>query len=149
LPFRSICYTIYITDRTKRGCDSIVYIKLDLESEEPIYTQLKHQIIAGIAKQEIHLGEGLPSVRSLAADVGINFHTVNKVYQQLKQEGFILIHRQKGVIVNPEGIPQANEAYRAQLKGTLHPLIAESVCRGVSEEEFLHICSQLFSEFKD
>ncbi|MGY0693453.1 GntR family transcriptional regulator [Virgibacillus sp. FSP13] len=124
-----------------------MYIKLDFESNEPIYTQLKHQIIAGIAKTELKPGEGLPSVRAMAADIGINLHTVNKAYQQLKQEGFILIHRQKGVVVNPDGVPQADGDYRNRLKTTLHPLIAESVCRGISEQEFMDYCSQLFVEF--
>jgi GntR family transcriptional regulator len=122
-------------------------INLDLESEEPIYSQLKHQIITGIAKGLLLPGDGLPSVRSLAADIGINLHTVNKAYQQLKQEGFILIHRQKGVVVNPDGVQQANEEYRSKLQKTLHPLVAESVCRGMSEEEFLQLCSRLFGEF--
>ena len=122
-------------------------INLDLESDEPIYTQLKHQIIAGIAKGLIKPGDGLPSVRTLAADIGINLHTVNKAYQQLKQEGFILIHRQKGVVVNPDGVQQADEDYRRKLIKTLHPLIAESVCRGMNEEEFLQMCSSLFKEY--
>lgn len=122
-------------------------IKLDLESEEPIYSQLKHQIITGIAKGELMPGDGLPSVRSLAADIGINLHTVNKAYQQLKQEGFILIHRQKGVVVNPDGVQQADDEYRSKLQKTLHPLIAESICRGMGEEEFLRLCSSLFREF--
>ncbi len=122
-------------------------ITLDLQADEPIYAQVKNQIIAGIAKKEFLPGEGLPSVRALAADLGINLHTVNKAYQQLKQEGFILIHRQKGVVINPEGVPQADNAYRERLYATLHPLIAESVCRGVGKEEFLMLCSEIYSEF--
>lgn len=124
-----------------------MYITLDLESEEPIYTQLKYQIIAGIAKKELSPGEALPSVRSLAADLGINLHTVNKAYQQLKQEGFILIHRQKGVVVNPDGVPKANEAYWSDLESKLHPLIAEAVCRDVHEKDFLQLCSKIFADF--
>ncbi|PAV28167.1 GntR family transcriptional regulator [Virgibacillus profundi] len=126
-----------------------MFINLDFESKEPIYVQLIHQIIEGIAKGKIQPGEALPSVRSLAADIGINLHTVNKAYQHLKQEGFILIHRQKGVVVNPEGVPEADDAYRDQLKSKLHPLIAESICRKVSEQEFSELCSQLFTEFNE
>ncbi len=122
-------------------------INLDLEADEPIYTQLKHQVIAGIAKGSLKPGDGLPSVRSLAADIGINLHTVNKAYQQLKQEGFILIHRQKGVVVNPDGVQKADEDYRNKLNKTLHPIVAESVCRGMKEKEFLQLCSTLFKEF--
>ncbi|MEW9677301.1 GntR family transcriptional regulator [Lentibacillus sp. L22] len=124
-----------------------MYIKLDFESNEPIYTQLKHQIIAGIAKKELLPGEDLPSVRAMAADIGINLHTVNKAYQQLKQEGFILIHRQKGVVINPDGVPPADEDYRNGVKDTLHPLIAESICRGITKQEFIKFCDQLFTEF--
>src|SRR5690625_2890331 len=86
-----------------------VQIKLDFESDEPIYTQLTQQIITSIAKKELLPGERLPSVRALAADIGINLHTVNKAYQQLRQGGFILIHRQRGVVVNPDGTPRADQ----------------------------------------
>lgn len=126
-----------------------MYINLDFEATEPIYTQLKNQIIAGIAKKEIVPGEGLPSVRSMAADIGINLHTVNKAYQQLKQEGFILIHRQKGVVVNPDGVAIADEAYFSKLKNTLHPIVAESICRDVSEDEFVKICRGVFQDFSE
>lgn len=123
-------------------------INLDFESNEPIYQQLVHQIIEGIARKEIAPGEGLPSVRSLASDIGINLHTVNKAYQQLKQDGFILIHRQKGVVVNPDGVPKADANYKKQLEKNLRPLIAESICRDVSEEEFLRLCSTIFETYQ-
>ncbi|WP_047984629.1 GntR family transcriptional regulator [Ornithinibacillus californiensis] len=125
-----------------------MFINLDFESNEPIYQQLVHQIIEGIARKELLPGEGLPSVRSLAADIGINLHTVNKAYQQLKQDGFILIHRQKGVVVNPDGVPKADDSFKNQLNKNLRPLIAESICRDVSEEEFLKLCSTIFETYK-
>ncbi|WP_090872281.1 GntR family transcriptional regulator [Oceanobacillus limi] len=124
-----------------------MYINLDFESNEPIYTQLMHQIIAGIAKKELKPGDALPSVRSLAADIGINLHTVNKAYQQLKQEGFILIHRQKGVVINPDGVPQADDQYMNNLTSTLHPIIAESICRGLSKEQVLQLTGELYENF--
>ncbi|WP_087975139.1 GntR family transcriptional regulator [Oceanobacillus rekensis] len=125
-----------------------MFIQLDLESAEPIYIQLQHQIIEGIAKKKLQPGDPLPSVRSLAADIGINLHTVNKAYQYLKQEGFILIHRQKGVVINPDGFPKADEAYKKQLKSSLHPLISNAISRGLGEDDFLRICSDIFNKFK-
>lgn len=126
----------------------VVYINLDFEAKKPIYKQLKHQIIAGIAKQEILPGERLPSIRSLAADIGINLNTVNKTYQQLRQEGFILIHRQRGVVANPDGPPAIDEAYRKNLREALHPLIAESICRGMDQAEILQLSKEIIDEFK-
>ena len=53
-------------------------IRIDQSDEDPIYLQIRDQIIEGIARGELSPGDGLPSVRQLAADLGINLHTVNK-----------------------------------------------------------------------
>jgi len=126
-----------------------MYIQLDFESEIPIYEQLKDEIIIGIAKKQLLPGERLPSVRALASDIGINLHTVNKAYQQLKQEGFLLIHRQRGVVVNPDGAPKADEQYEKKLMATLRPLIADSVCRGMSKKKYLELCEVIYKEIKE
>lgn len=150
LTLKLTCYIITITDKQHvylKGSFH-VYIQLDFESNDPIYTQLKEQIIAGIAKKELNPGDALPSVRAMAKDIGINLHTVNKAYQQLKQEGYILIHRQKGVVIHPDGVKPADDAYRAGLKKTLYPLIAESVCKSISKDEFATYVSDVFAEFE-
>jgi GntR family transcriptional regulator len=123
-------------------------IKLNLESEIPIYTQLKNKIIEGIASKELVPGESLPSVRTMAADIGVNMHTVNKAYQQLKLDGFIIIHRQKGVVINPEEMPELSEGYVGNLHELLRPLIAESICRGIGEDHFLQMCKEIFGDIK-
>ena len=61
-------------------------IKIDFESDTPLYIQLKRQLIQGIARGQLKQGESLPSVRQLAEDIGINMHTVNKAYNLLKQD---------------------------------------------------------------
>lgn len=124
-----------------------MFIKLDLQSKEPLYAQLRNQIVEGIAKGDFKPGDALPSVRTMASDLGINLHTVRKAYQELQQENFLLIHRQKGVVINPDGIPIADSLYVEQLKESLRPFVTHSLCRGVNVEEFLKIAQQLFSEY--
>ncbi|EKK3383589.1 GntR family transcriptional regulator [Listeria innocua] len=123
-------------------------LAIDLQSDEPIYTQICNQIIEGMAKRELLPGDKLPSVRRLGADIGINFHTVNKAYQILKQEGFIQIHRQKGVVIHPDGVAKADQLFFTKLQTKLRPLIAESIVRSVSEEEWLEISKAIFNEIK-
>ena len=122
-----------------------MYLQLDFESEVPIYEQLKNEIMIGIAKKQLQPGDRLPSVRSLASDIGINLHTVNKAYQQLKQEGFLLIHRQRGVVVNPDP-PKLDRQYEEKLTETLRPLIAEAICRGMDKQAYLKLCNHIFAE---
>ena len=66
-------------------------LKLDMSGDIPIYVQLRNQIVLGIGRGELRVGERLPTVRQLAGDAGINTMTVNKAYQVLKAEGFIEI----------------------------------------------------------
>ena len=65
-------------------------LEINFESDEPIYLQLRNRIIEGIAQKKLCPGDILPSVRIMAADLGINLHTVNKSYNLLKKDGFII-----------------------------------------------------------
>lgn len=124
-------------------------ITLDFESEVPIYEQLKTEIIVGIATKQIVHGERLPSVRSLASDIGINLHTVNKAYTQLKEDGYLLIHRQRGVIVNPDGPGKMTPEKMGDMKQTLRPLIADALCRQVTEQQMLTLIQSMYEDLKE
>ncbi|OAB26054.1 GntR family transcriptional regulator [Paenibacillus macquariensis subsp. defensor] len=121
-------------------------IQLDMQSDVPIYTQLMNQIIEGIARGDLKLGEALPSVRGLASDIGVNLHTVNKAYNLLKQEGFIQIHRQKGVVIQPDAMPLVTPEYELKQHNQLRPIIAEAICRGMTKEQLLHNIEQIHKE---
>lgn len=125
-----------------------MFIQINFESDVPIYEQLKNQIIIGIAKKELAPGDRLPSVRKLASDIGINLHTVNKAYKQLEEKGFLIIHRQKGVIINPDGPPQADETYTKTLKETLLPMIAELELRGIDKKNLLSIINEIYEQLE-
>ncbi|CAH0122806.1 MULTISPECIES: GntR family transcriptional regulator [unclassified Paenibacillus] len=121
-----------------------MFIELDLQSETPIYAQLVDQIIEGIASGALQPGDPLPSVRSLAEDLGINLHTVNKSYNLLKQEGFLQVHRKKGVVVQPDGMPGMTEAFEEKLRRQLRSLAAEAAVRGMTEEAFAQQSRSLY-----
>ena len=75
-------------------------LKIDFNSDEAIYIQLRNQIIMGIATDMIREGDTLPSVRQMADHIGINMHTVNKAYSVLRQEGFVKLDRRRGAVVS-------------------------------------------------
>lgn len=124
----------------------LLFIHINFESEIPIYEQLKNQIIIGIAKGELSLGERMPSVRKLASDIGINLHTVNKAYKQLEEEDILTIHRQQGVIINPDGPPVANDDYIKKLEASLLPIIAHTKIHKVNKQQLLKLINTLYDE---
>lgn len=119
-----------------------------MESDLPIYTQLTNQIIEGIASGKLAPGEALPSVRSMAQDIGINLHTVNKAYNLLKQEDYIHVHRQKGVVVNPDGMPKADDDFTERQERQLRPIIAEAILRGMTKEKLQTMVEQIYTDIK-
>jgi GntR family transcriptional regulator len=106
-----------------------MFLKIDFESETTIYTQIRQQIIKGIASGELAYDESLPSVRQLAADLGVNMHTVNKAYAWLKQDGFVVIHKREGVLVASMD-QMAGEKNSDTVRNQMEFLIAEMICRG-------------------
>lgn len=121
-------------------------LKIDFESEMPIYEQLRRQLIIGIATGELEIGEELPSVRQLGGDIGINLHTVNKTYNILKNEGYLIIDRRKGAMIK-DSLPEAHGEYLATLEDELKYIIADSKNRKINKDEFLKICSDIYDEF--
>ena len=133
---------ISITENAKDGENMI--IKIDFESDEAIYIQLRNQIIMGIATDRIHEGDSLPSVRQLAENIGINMHTVNKAYTVLKQEGYIKLDRRRGALIALD-IDKIQSIER--LREELSVLLARSVCKNISREEVHDLVDEIYDYY--
>lgn len=116
-------------------------LKIDFESDEALYIQLRNQIIVGIAADRIREGDSLPSVRQLADNIGINMHTVNKAYSVLRQEGFVKLDRRKGAIISLDiDKLRAVEA----LKREMGVLLAWGICKDISRNEVHHLVDDIY-----
>ena len=112
-------------------------------SEVPVFKQIRNQIVMGISDGRLQPGEKLPTVRALAEEIGINSMTVNKAYQLLKQEGYIMTDRRNGVRVR-ESFGMTPEL-PLESKEQLKQLVSEARVRGVSQEEFMALVEEYFS----
>ena len=83
-------------------------------------------------------------MRSLAAEIGINAMTVNRAYQLLKQEGYIVTERRNGARVST--LPEGSGQLSPQAEQTLERIISEAKIAGMSMESFLDICRKYFQE---
>lgn len=122
-------------------------LTVDMQSEIPIYIQIRNQIVEGIASGKLFPGDTLPSVRQMASDLGINLHTVNKVYTMLKQEGFLVVHRKSGVVVNDQSEFKITEDFLEKVENDLKPIIAEAICRGLPKDRFMEKCLGIYENF--
>ena len=96
---RNLCITLII--------HSVSMYSLNAVSGTPIYRQIVDQTCQLVASGRLPHGELLPSVRALAADLGINPMTVSKAYSLLEREGIVTRRRGLGMVVEETSITPA------------------------------------------
>ena len=116
-------------------------IEIDFNSDEALYIQLRNQIIYGIATQQYHEGDALPSVRQLADEIGINMHTVNKAYSVLRQEGLLRLDRRRGTVI-------ALDIDRLKAEEEMRVILARGFCKGITRAEVHELVDEIFHEYE-
>ena len=121
-------------------------LKIKLESETPIYLQVRDQIVAGVAKGELTPGDPLPSVRELARDIGVNYHTVNKAYALLRDEGYVKVYGRRGVVISKP--PVVDETFIKEMETILQKLMAEAKSKGMETDEVVRFAERLSKTYE-
>lgn len=75
---------------------------LDMNSRVPIYEQLQERIIELYLLGILKPNDALPSVRTLAKDIGINPNTVQKAYQELERRNITYSLAGRGSFISEE-----------------------------------------------
>ncbi|UIK88219.1 GntR family transcriptional regulator [Arthrobacter polaris] len=75
------------------------HIIIDLGTATPPYEQVQTQIASLIAVGELPPGTRLPTVRSLAGDLGLAAGTVARAYKELEAAGVLTTNRRQGTVV--------------------------------------------------
>lgn len=119
-------------------------ISIDPGDTRPIYVQIIAQIKEQIRRGQLKPGEGLPSVRELAENLGINLHTVHHAYQKLRAEGVINMRLGQGATVSKlRTVPADRGEIDSVLAGRLRELITEAFHLGVSKDDFRVLVEEL------
>ncbi len=74
-------------------------ISIDPTSEVAPFEQLRAQVAARVATGDLPAGTRLPTVRRLAADLGLATNTVARAYRELEADGVVATHGRGGTIV--------------------------------------------------
>jgi GntR family transcriptional regulator len=77
--------------------------RIDEQSGIPVWIQVRKRLVYTIVSGQYKPGDQLPTVRELAVQLDINYNTVNKVYQDLERDGYIVTKRGRGTFVAAVG----------------------------------------------
>ena len=111
-------------------------LELDFRSGIPIYLQVVERIQERIASGLIAPGAQLPTVRSLALELRVNFNTVARAYRILDETGIISTQQGRGTYVMSIPPPEVSEQIRQNaLKALTQRYLTDAERLGASLEE--------------
>lgn len=123
-------------------------LSIDPTSDVPLYQQIRDRVVEAIASGELRKGDPLPATRALAADLGINFHTVNKGYDALRGERLIRLTRRSGAVVtrDPHSGPP-HDGFLGHWDERARTLLAEARAHGVQPQDIIAHCRQIVGDY--
>ena len=82
-------------------------VTVDLKAPTPPYEQIRSQIAAYVRGGTLAHGTRLPTMRALAADLGVAVGTVGRAYAELESAGLVASRRRTGTVVTGAAVPRA------------------------------------------
>lgn len=120
---------------------------IDKQCSTPYHTQIAEQIHLLIHTGQLRPGERMPTVRSLAVNLGVNANTVARVYRDLQDRGFLELQRGAGTFIarTPPERPIVLSQFKSIERRTQRLI---TLCReaGFSLKEFHHLVETLWKE---
>jgi DNA-binding transcriptional regulator YhcF (GntR family) len=85
-------------------------ITVDLSSPTPPYEQIRSQIAGHVRAGVLAEGSRLPTMRALAADLGVATGTVARAYGELEAAGLVASRRRTGTVVTGAAARRPDDA---------------------------------------
>ena len=110
-------------------------LRIVLDGPTPVYRQIVDQVRTLCVAGTLNPGHSLPSVRQLAASLGVHFNTVAEAYRTLADEGWVEVRQGRSVqVVERSGPRQPTRAASTQHSSRLRHLVAELRATGFSPD---------------
>jgi GntR family transcriptional regulator len=74
-------------------------LEIDFRSGIPIYLQVVERIKERLASGQLQPGDQLPTVRSLALELRVNFNTIARAYRIMDESGIISTQQGRGTYI--------------------------------------------------
>ena len=120
-------------------------ITVDYRDRRPIYEQLVGNVCDLILRGILQPDEQLPSVRALAAALGINPNTIQKAYAELERRGVSYSLPGRGNFIASD-LSALRSAHRAELLAQIAQSMESAAAYGVSKAEIDALAADIFTD---
>ena len=118
---------------------------LDFDPTRPIYLQIIEAVKKRAAQGVYRAGDRLPSVREMAAEMGVNPNTLARAYMELEREGFITTRRGEGSSITGSA-ERIDSERRALTRSARDRFISEVRGLALSREQIEALMGEILEE---
>jgi GntR family transcriptional regulator len=108
----------------------VLDIVVDVDGPVPPYEQIRSRIAALVHSGGLVEGDRLPTVRALAADLGVAAGTVARAYTELETDGLVEGRRRFGTVVTGG----TGDPARARLRAAANRLVNAARADGLDDD---------------
>ena len=124
----------------------VIEFHLDPRSGVATYLQIVQQVEEALRLGTIDVGDQLPTVREVVADLAINPNTVAKAYRELEREGLVVARQGRGTFVASTLAPASSRPAYDRLRAELERWLATADDAGLDEESIRALISATLRE---
>ena len=124
----------------------MIEFHLDPRSGVATYLQIVQQVKEALRLGTISVGDQLPTVREVVADLAINPNTVAKAYRDLEREGLVVARQGRGTFVASTLAPAASLPHYKALRAELERWLEAADGAGLDEESIRALISATLRE---
>lgn len=118
----------------------MIDVRIDTDADEPPFEQLRRQVAQAVAEGRLQPGASLPTVRALAADLGLAANTVARAYRELEGAGVVETQGRRGTFVASQALGTADVRADAEQAATTFVDAARRL--GLSREESVRLVQE-------
>jgi GntR family transcriptional regulator len=124
-------------------------LQIDFRSGLPIYTQIVNQVQAQVVGGLLKPGDQLPTVRSLAEELRVNFNTVARAYRILDEARIISTQQGRGTYITEISPPKVTEKLRREsLQALTDRYLSEAMRLEFSKDEISEMIKDQLKTWK-
>jgi GntR family transcriptional regulator len=123
----------------------MIEFHLDARSGVATYLQIVQQVKEALRLGVLDVGDQLPTVREVVADLAINPNTVAKAYRDLEREGLVVARPGRGTFI-ADTLAAPSLQHHEALRRELERWLAAAVQAGLDEDSIRALISNTLRE---
>ena len=122
----------------------IAVVLIDKQSRVPAYEQIRNQLLTLILIGSFAPHSQLPSIRSIAADAGVNINTVKKAFSDLESYDAIYTVPGKGSFVSEKAFK--SDTVHDTAVSEISDAISAARAKGLKKQEIIAILNEIYTQ---